>query len=150
MRRLAFVPLALTIACGGSPTASTQTAAAPNLAGSWTLQTHASASCAAQIPADVRNRSYGTVTITQAGGTINVTVLTGVGTLPVMIVPISGPALSGQFQLVDNTGSGLQIIGLLTATASANSITGTLNGAFISGSGPSCSAADHTMTFARR
>ena len=142
-------------ACGGSNRSapSSPTTAQPvALAGTWNLQTHASASCATLLPADSRNRSYGTVTVTQTGNQATFTVLVAPGTLPLMFASVVGNQVSGSVNMIDGIpGSSLNVIGDFNGALSGSALTGTLNGAFISsGNGRSCIAADHQFIFSRR
>jgi hypothetical protein len=159
MRRITATIALLTVSCGGGcSSSSTATPTTPsasstiNLAGSWGLATHASSSCASILPVDSRNRSYANVTVTQAAGQATFTVLTALGTLPVLVAFISGNQVTGPFLLVDGIpGSTLHAEGQFTGTASATSINGTLNGFFTNNSAPGiCAAADHQLIFTRR
>jgi hypothetical protein len=159
MRRFTVAIALLALGCGGKSSFSsngaptTPSPSSPvNLAGSWGLATHASSSCASMLPVDSRNRSYGNVTVTQAAGQATFTVLTALGTLPVLVAFVSGNQVTGPFLLVDGIpGSTLHAEGQFTGTASATSINGTLNGFFTNNSAPGiCAAADHQLIFTRR
>ena len=146
---LAF--LALAVACD-NPVKPTPPI---DLAGTWSLQTRASTSCANNIPADTRNRSYSTIVITQASGMVTM-VAPGMNSgIPLLVGGVDGGQIQGQFDFNDGAPNNqLVITGYLTATVdSARTTTaGTLNGAFIPWSVPnaSCVAADHQMTFTKR
>lgn len=153
MRRIYWSLLLAGAACSGTPTSPNAPSGSPtpiNLAGIWTLETHASASCSS-LPTSGVDRTYPSlVRITQNGPTLSIDTTTSFGPFPTMRTALIGVAnIHDRLTLSDNYGSGvLDIDGTFTAAAISNRISGPLDGRYTV-SGKDCVAADHTITFTR-
>lgn len=153
MRRIYLSLLLACAACSGNSTSPNAPSGSPTpitLAGIWTLETHASATCSG-LPTSGVDRTYPSlVKITQSGPTLSIDTTTSFGPFPTMRTALIGVAnIHDRLTLSDNYGSGvLDIDGTFTATAISNRISGTLDGRYTV-SGKDCVAADHAITFTR-
>jgi hypothetical protein len=158
MKWLAIATVILSsMACGGGSGGSSPTAptAAPpaNVGGSYNATITASASCAANLPADTRVLNY-VANITQTGTAVQVQLLSHVIWNTVTVNgTVSGQTVNfSTFSFSEiTTANGIA----LTATGSANvaadgSLAGTLSGNYQTPSGASCNSTSHQIQMVKR
>jgi hypothetical protein len=138
-------------ACGGgsssSPTAPTSQPA--NIAASYTATLTAASTCAANLPVEARTHTF-LATVTQTGAAVQMQLIAHVPGTPSSTFSgtVSGQTVSfPSFSISQAMGNGAALTAVGTANVPANGllITGSLNGAFQTGSGASCNATNHQL-----
>jgi hypothetical protein len=149
MKRLAIaMAIGSSMACGGgsSPTASTPPS---NIAGPYNATITASSTCSANLPTETRVLDF-LATFTQSGAAVQVQLVAKVPGVPEVTFPgtVSGQTVNfPSFSITAPMGRGAALAASGNANVAANglSITGTLNGAYQTSSGATCTAANHQL-----
>ena len=135
-------------ACGDSgPTGPTATPAA--IAASYAAKVTASSTCSANLPTETHALDF-LANITQNGSTVQVQLIAHVPGVPELTFSgtVSGQTVNfPNFSFNQTMGRGAALAASGNATVAANglSIAGTLNGAYQTSSGASCSATNHQL-----
>ena len=152
------------MACDGSPTPPTPTptptptpSPAPAIiAGSYDLTLIASPTCSQNLPAATRNLKY-IANVTQTGTLNTLFIVTLTGNVVFGDVIISGGIIGqelkfGGFSFSEQTtGGGIALVATGAATVAPDgSITGLLNGIFLTPSGASCNSTVHQIQMVKR
>jgi hypothetical protein len=135
-------------ACGGAGSPTTPTSSTPpaNIAGPYNANIIASASCAANLPADARAQIFA-ATITQTGSAVQMQLVSHQGGTATVSGTVSGQAVSfSSISLNETVGHGATLVASATASVGPNgAITGTLSGTYQTPSGATCNAANHQL-----